>query len=40
MVLSGEAADPEKFDRAARRVLSSRSLPGGLTLADLFTRRS
>jgi Flp pilus assembly protein TadD len=40
MVLSGEAADPSKFERAARRVLSSRSLPGGLTVADLLARRA
>lgn len=39
MILSGEAADPARFDRAARRVLSSRSLPGGLTVADLLARR-
>jgi tetratricopeptide (TPR) repeat protein len=39
MVLSGEAADPTRFEQAARRVLSSRSLPGGLTVADLLRRR-
>jgi tetratricopeptide (TPR) repeat protein len=39
MVLSGEAADPEKFEQSARRVLSSRSLPGGLTVADILARR-
>lgn len=38
MVLSGEAADPQRFERTARRVLSSRSLPGGLTVADLLPR--
>ena len=39
MVLSGEAADPAKFERTARRILSSRSLPGGFTIADLLPRR-
>ncbi len=39
LVLSGEAADPTQFERAANRVLSSRSLPGGLTVADILARR-
>jgi tetratricopeptide (TPR) repeat protein len=39
MVLNGEATDPSKFEKAARRVLSSRSLPGGLTLADIVRNR-
>lgn len=39
MVLNGDTADADKFEKSARRVLSSRSLPGGITLADLIARR-
>jgi len=39
MVLSGDAADPEKFKRLAMRILSNRAGPLGTSLKDSIDRR-
>lgn len=38
MILSGEAADPERFGRLATKLLSRRPMPGGQTMADVVRR--
>jgi hypothetical protein len=40
MVLSGDAADPEKFKRLAMRLLSNRPGPLGAPLLDSIVRRT
>lgn len=35
MILSGEAADPERFGKLAMKLLSRRPMPGGQTMADV-----